>query len=103
MTAPVDYRRYGPLYAGWARGLSFMLAVGLSVALLAMPQLVATDTRELEHGPLSLGLLGISAGFIHGVGYVPLMAIWRWLFSPYVAWPLMLWCAWWWSEVIWAW
>ena len=92
MTAPVDYRRYGPLYAGWARGLSFMLAVGLSVALLAMPQLVATDTRELEHGPLSLGLLGISAGFIHGVGYVPLMAIWRWLFSPYVAWPLMLWC-----------
>ena len=82
MTAPVDYRRYGPLYAGWARGLSFMLAVGLSVALLAMPQLVATDTRELEHGPLSLGLLGISAGFIHGVGYVPLMAIWRWLFSP---------------------
>lgn len=96
MTEPVNYREYGPLYAGWARLFSLLLALALSVALLAMPHLVASDTRELDHGPLSLGLLGISAGFIHGVGYVPLMKIWRWLFSPYVAWPLMLLCVWWW-------
>ncbi|MEK9767182.1 MAG: cyd operon YbgE family protein, partial [Thalassolituus sp.] len=72
MSEPVNYQSYGPLYAGWARLISFLLAAGLSAALLAMPHLVATDTRDLDHGPLSLGLLGISAGFIHGVGYVPL-------------------------------
>lgn len=98
MSELVNYQTYGPLYAGWARLVSFLLASGLSVALLAMPHLVASDMRELDHGPLSLGLLGISAGFVHGVGYVPLMAIWRWLFSPYLAWPLMIWCGWWWAQ-----
>ena len=98
MTEPVDYRAYGPLYAGWARLLSLLLALGLSAALLLMPHLVAADSRELQHGPLSLALLGISAGFIHGVGYVPLLKIWRWLFSPYLAWPVMAWCGWWWAQ-----
>jgi len=100
MTEPVNYQSYGPLYAGWARFISFIAATGLSVALLVMPHLVAADTRELDHGPLSLALLGISAGYIHGVGYVPLMRVWRWLFSPYLAWPVMLWCGvWWWTSL----
>ena len=100
MSEPVNYHQYGPLYAGWARLFSFVLATGLSAALLVMPHLVATDTRDLEHGPLSLALLGISAGFVHGVGYVPLLTLWRWLFSPYVAWPGMLWCGWWWAQAL---
>ncbi len=100
MSEPVNYHQYGPLYAGWARLFSFVLATGLSAALLVMPHLVATDTRDLEHGPLSLALLGISAGFVHGVGYVPLLTLWRWLFSPYVAWPVMLWCGWWWAQAL---
>lgn len=100
MSEPVNYHQYGPLYAGWARLFSFVLATGLSVALLVMPHLVATDTQDLEHGPLSLALLGISAGFVHGVGYVPLLTLWRWLFSPYVAWPVMLWCGWWWAQAL---
>lgn len=98
MTAPVNYKDYGPLYAGWARTLSFLMAMVLSGLLLVMPSVVASDTRDLDHGPLSLALIGISAGFIHGVGYVPVMTVWRWLFSPYVGWPVMLWCAWWWSQ-----
>ena len=98
MTAPVNYKDYGPLYAGWARALSFLMAMVLSGLLLVMPSVVASDTRDLDHGPLSLALIGISAGFIHGVGYVPVMTVWRWLFSHYVGWPVMLWCAWWWSQ-----
>lgn len=98
MTSPVNYKDYGPLYAAWARALSFVMASALSAVLLVMPSVVATDTRDLDHGPLSLALIGISAGFIHGVGYVPYMAIWRWLFSPYVGWPIMIWCGWWWSQ-----
>ena len=100
MTNPVDYRAYGPLYAGWARSFSFLMAIALSALLLVMPSVVANDLRELDHGPLSLALIGISAGFIHGVGYVPLTTVWRWLFSPYLGWPIMLWCGWWWLTAL---
>ena len=93
---PVNYRLYGPLYSSWARALSFVIATLLSLAILVMPQLVATDTAALKHGPLSLGMVGISIGFVHGVGYVPQMTVWRWLFSPYLGWPVMACCIWWW-------
>lgn len=93
---PPHYSSYGPLYQGWARGLSLLVALVLSVAILVMPQLVAANTAELKHGPLSLGMAGICIGFVHGVGYVPQLRIWRWLFSPYVGWPLMALCGYWW-------
>mgnify|MGYP001331355547 CR=1 FL=1 len=96
MTAPIDYRAYGPLYSGWARALSLLAALLLSGMLLVMPHLVAVETREIDHGLLSLALLGICCGFIHGVGFVPLNRGWRWLFGPWVAWPLMLLAAGWW-------
>ena len=96
MNAPVDYKAYGPLYAGWARTLSLLAALGLSGLLLAVPHVVASETMNIDHGLLSLCLWGISAGFVHGVGYVPEMKIWRLVFSPYIGWPLMLVCGWWW-------
>ena len=89
---PVNYASYGPLYAGWARALSFLAAFVLSGLLTAMPNLVAVGLHELDHATLSAGLWGISGGFVHGIGYVPRMTLWRWLFGPYVAWPLMLLC-----------
>ena len=52
MSELVNYQTYGPLYAGWARLVSFLLASGLSVALLAMPHLVASDLRELDDSEL---------------------------------------------------
>lgn len=88
-TSPIDYRNYGPLYAGWARALSLMMACVLSVLLCALPSVVATVVGEIDHGTLSLCMWGISAGFIHGVGYIPHTRIWRWAFSPYLAWPVM--------------
>ncbi|MFL0808283.1 MAG: cyd operon YbgE family protein [Oceanobacter sp.] len=99
MAAPVDYTAYGPFYAGWARALSLLGALVLSGLLLAMPQLVAVGMHELDHGTLSAGLWGISGGFVHGVGYVPEMRLWRYAFSPYLAWPLMGLCIYWWFVV----
>ena len=96
MTSPVDYKAYGTLYAGWARTLSLLAALGLSGLLLFVPHVVASDTMSIDHGLLSLCLWGICAGFVHGVGYVPVMTVWRIAFSPYIAWPLMLICAAWW-------
>jgi cyd operon protein YbgE len=86
---PVDYSLYGPLYAGWARLLSFLIACALSVLVLTAPQVIAESTQELKHGVLSLCMWGMCAGFVHGVGYVPVMHIWRYAFSPYVGWPVM--------------
>lgn len=87
--APIDYKRYGPLYSGWARAFSLMMACVLSVLLCALPSVVATAIGDIDHGMLSLCMWGISAGFIHGVGYIPHTRIWRWAFSPYLAWPVM--------------
>jgi predicted membrane protein len=42
------------------------------------------------HGLLSLILAGMSVGFAHGLGFRPTTRIWRWLLSPWTAWPLML-------------
>jgi len=36
-------------------------------------------------------MIGISGGFVHGVGFIPRFWFWKWLFSPFVAWPLMIW------------
>jgi predicted membrane protein len=36
-------------------------------------------------------MIGISGGFIYGVGFLPKFWLWKWLFSPYIAWPLMIW------------
>jgi predicted membrane protein len=33
---------------------------------------------------------GIAIGFIHGVGFVPRMAVWRIVFNPFIGWPLMV-------------
>ncbi|MDO6681919.1 cyd operon YbgE family protein [Oceanobacter sp. 5_MG-2023] len=60
---------------------------------LAMPQLVAVAPDEQTHILLPLGLWGIAAGLVHGIGYVPVLRIWRYLFSPYAGWPLMSLCA----------
>ena len=90
----VNYKEYGVLYSVWARTISMLMALLLSAVLLVLPQLVAADTHSLNHGFLSLGLLGICAGFVHGVGYVPNHRIWRWSFGPWVAWPAMLFMNW---------
>jgi predicted membrane protein len=77
----------GLLYGTAARLFSLLLAIGLSGLILVMPTLVAGDAG---HGKLTLLMWGIAAGFVHGVGYVPVYRIWRWLFGPLVGWVLML-------------
>jgi predicted membrane protein len=34
-------------------------------------------------------LTGMSVGFAHGLGFRPTTRAWRWLLSPWTAWPLM--------------
>jgi len=75
---------------GWSRLISILLAIGLSALVLIYPRAVATSVSNVNHGLLNLLLWGIAIGFIHGVGFVPRMTIWRVVFNPIVGWPLMV-------------
>ncbi|HEY5994016.1 MAG TPA: cyd operon YbgE family protein [Gallionellaceae bacterium] len=73
------------MYGALPRLVSLLLALGLSGWMFAAPMALA----HAGHALLSLALLGVCAGFVHGVGFVPLARIWRIVFSPWLAWALM--------------
>lgn len=75
-------------YNSVARSLSLLLAVSLSGVILVAPTLLVGEGSS--HALLSLLMWGIAAGFVHGVGYVPVHRIWRWLLGPLAGWGLML-------------
>jgi cyd operon protein YbgE len=76
--------------SGWSRLFSLLMAIALAGLILIYPRAIATSISEVNHGVLSLLLWGIAAGFVHGVGFVPRMTIWRIAFHPFIGWPLML-------------
>ncbi|MFN3750872.1 MAG: cyd operon YbgE family protein [Thiobacillus sp.] len=78
------------LNRGWARGLSLVAAFVLMLLVTLAPRaLTVEDGRAIGHGALTLIMWGMSAGFVHGVGFVPNNAVLRILLGPWVAWPLM--------------
>lgn len=72
------------------RALSLLLAAPLALLLLIHPGAFVNDAGAYSHGLLMLTMLGISGGFVHGVGFVPRALPWRLLFSPWCAWPLLV-------------
>lgn len=73
----------------WSRLISISLAFALSALILIFPRAIAVSISDVNHSLLSLLLWGIAVGFVHGVGFVPRMAIWRVVFNPFIGWPLM--------------
>ncbi|WP_410487494.1 cyd operon YbgE family protein [Acinetobacter sp. SAAs470] len=71
--------------------ISCILAFPLAAVLLVHPSAMLDDNGGYSHGAMMLIMVGISGGFIHGVGFQPRFWLWKWLFSPWLAWPLMLW------------
>ncbi|MEW6120772.1 MAG: cyd operon YbgE family protein [Pseudomonadota bacterium] len=83
MTALLDH--------GWARGVSLFSALVLMLLVTLLPRaLTVADGSPIGHGELMLIMWGLSAGFVHGVGFVPKNAALRFLLGPLAAWPLML-------------
>jgi cyd operon protein YbgE len=72
----------------WARWLSLALAIFLAGLVTVYPKALVTGDR-VNHGLLMLLMWGMSAGFVHGVGFVPRHRVLRMLLGPYAAWPLM--------------
>lgn len=75
------------LNAGWVRGVSLLVALALMLLVTLLPRgLTTEDGSPIGHGMLTLIMWGLSAGFVHGVGFVPRNRILRVLLGPLVAW-----------------
>lgn len=77
------------LYGRTARSLSLLAAGGLALIIMLYPVALSRNGATPSHSLLMLVMLGISAGFVHGVGFTPRARIWRGLFHPLLAWLLM--------------
>lgn len=75
----------------FAMVISCLLAFPLAAVLLLHPAAMLDANGHYSHRAMMFIMIGISGGFVHGVGFIPHHWFWKWLFSPLVAWPLMLW------------
>ncbi len=75
---------------GWARSVSLVTAIALMLLVTLYPRaLTMEDGSPINHGALMLIMWGLSAGFVHGVGFVPRNRALRVLLGPVVAWLMM--------------
>ena len=65
-------------------------AAGLALAVTIYPRGLMQDGLAMNHGLLSVLMWGMSAGFVHGVGFDPSNRWLRILLGPVVAWSLLL-------------
>lgn len=77
------------LYSGPFRSLSLLAAGVFCLAVLLFPQLLIVQGQSPNHGALLLGLWGMAAGFVHGVGFVPRHVLARLALGPIAAWVLL--------------
>jgi cyd operon protein YbgE len=73
------------MYSTPARALSMLLALALAALITFYPPALGS----LSHGLITLVIWGVSAGFVHGIGFDPEARIWRVVFGPISAWLLM--------------
>lgn len=60
---------------------SLLAALTVMVAGTLYPPLMADGAGRADHGLAMALFWAMSAGFVRGVGFVPRLGIWRWLFS----------------------
>ena len=77
------------LRRGYSRAVSLLLATPLTLLLLIHPAAMLTSDGHYSHRLIMLSMLGISSGFIHGVGFDPISKVWKTLFHPVAGWLLM--------------
>lgn len=74
---------------GYCRALSLILATPLTLILMIHPAAMLTADGHYNHSLIMLAMLGISSGFIHGVGFDPISNVWKIIFHPVAGWLLM--------------
>lgn len=74
--------------SGAARALSLLIAICISIGLLAWPHLVVRADGRVNYTGLILLMWGMAAGFVHGVGFLPRNHVLRIILGPIAAWSL---------------
>lgn len=75
---------------GWARAFSLGAAMAMMLLITLLPRgLTTADGSTISHGVLMLVMWGLSAGFVHGVGFIPRNPVLRVALGPVIGWPLM--------------
>ncbi|MBT9539421.1 cyd operon YbgE family protein [Thiobacillus sp.] len=70
-----------------SRTLSLLMALALMLLITLLPRGLTThDGSAISHGLLTLIMWGMSAGFVHGIGFIPQNRVLRVLLGPLVAW-----------------
>ena len=61
------------------------LAVAIIIMLVATlyPPLLTDAAGKADHGLVTALFSSMSAGFVRGVGFLPQVLVWRWLFSSW--------------------
>ncbi|WHS62667.1 cyd operon YbgE family protein [Pseudomonas sp. G2-4] len=61
--------------------LSLIIAVVIMLACTLYPPLMAAPDGKADHGLATALFAAMSVAFVRGVGFIPRMWVWRWLFS----------------------
>lgn len=75
-------------------GPSLGVALAIMVAGSVYPILFADAKGQADHGLAMALFWAMSAGFVRGVGYIPVARVWRWLFSGWACALALLLAAW---------
>ncbi|MGO4892526.1 cyd operon YbgE family protein [Flavobacterium sp. W21_SRS_FM6] len=80
--------RENPL--GFLNILVFCLSLAVMIIITAWPHVFGTSADSMAHDAAMLSMVGMSCGFIYGIGFTPKMRVFKLLFSAPVALILML-------------
>ncbi len=61
--------------------LSLLIAVAIMLACTLYPPMMAAPDGKADHVLATALFAAMSVAFVRGVGFVPRMLVWRWLFS----------------------
>ncbi|WP_168172382.1 cyd operon YbgE family protein [Cellvibrio sp. PSBB023] len=79
-----------PAPLGRARFFILCLSLLVMVLITAWPHFLGSTPETMNHNAAMVLMLGMSCGFVYGIGFTPKLRIWRWLFSAWSALGLML-------------
>lgn len=80
----------GSFFAALCRFVTFLVALVLMAVIVLYPRAIANDMTTVPHGALVGLLIGMSIAWVWGLGFVPRHPILKFVFSPWLAWGLML-------------
>ncbi|SEO07112.1 cyd operon YbgE family protein [Pseudomonas sp. NFACC39-1] len=74
--------------------LSLTIAVAIMLACSLYPPLMAAPDGKADHALATALFAAMSVAFVRGVGFIPRRLIWRWLFSGWTCFAVLVLAGW---------